>query len=597
MAWWRQSGSWRWFLGLAAISGAAVLYLVSVLCSPDCEPLLVTALLLLLPVGVYLTSPATPFPAAMAARLAGPGRPETDKRKRWVEVQLLRGRAIRMVALTALVAALALFVQNHVEGSIGCRVLLCGADEEGTNAKDTSSPKASTSSSSGTRGSTTKISSGLRWATVADRWAKKDRSAKGAYQVRAGDALAKVAEAHRTTSADIARENPAARFAAASSQRNSPSQPALTLPAEEITLEGAALRNGMAHKPIDTRIAAAFGTAPLAEGQTLVVPAEPPYDPRQWVDWLLWALAGIAAYLLIEIARHMRSLANGEGDFLGETHWYWAQLATGPLVAFVILLLFTHVDVDLLTGEEAALEVNLRQYPVDLLIVPAFLLGFYSRVAREVLDQLMRAIFRSAWRAAYGEFEVVIKGQEGDREIASAAVFETRPATPVVWSATAGTISSDGVFTPPAVTTTPTDVHVTAMSTASGRAVTKTVKVVKLKFEVVTANQAPKVVTPAGSLDLSVVPLPPGEEDKIEWRILVPPPPVAGQPSPAPVLDKTSGPVVKLTVAQAVAPGTPIVVQATYAGLARTIELTVAAATPLQPTGSGAGAPGTAAVP
>ena len=125
------------------------------------------------------------------------------------------------------------------------------------------------------------------------------------------------------------------------------------------------------------KVALELGTAAwLKKGQSLAIPRRPTVAPRQWVDWILWSLIGVAAYLLREIARHYRLISEGEGDFLGETPWYRAQLFTDPLLAFVILLILTQIDLTLLgSDEDATFSVDLGNFPPDLLVAPAFLLG------------------------------------------------------------------------------------------------------------------------------------------------------------------------------------------------------------------------------
>jgi hypothetical protein len=326
------------------------------------------------------------------------------------------------------------------------------------------------------------------------------------------------------------------------------------------------------------QVATRFATAPLQKDQSLKVPTDLPYDPLQWADWLLWSLLGMAAYLLIETARHLRNVAHGEGDFVAETSWYWTQLVTGPLIAFVILLLFVHIDVNLLTGDEAALEVNLHKYPSDLLIVPAFLLGFYSRVTREVLDQLMRRIFGAAWRAANGDFKILVKGQPSDEEISSKVTLETQPPVVVTWSTTAGTIDSAGVFTPPAVEA-PTQIFVTAIAADTNRAVTKTVTVVKHKFGLVATGNLTGELHPGQEQALAVNP-PPQDPSKITWEI-VPPEPTGFS------LDAKTGESVTLKTTEDAAATDPVIVKATYAGLSRTLSFKVLPGLKLEATENG----------
>jgi hypothetical protein len=350
------------------------------------------------------------------------------------------------------------------------------------------------------------------------------------------------------------------------------------------TLESAARQLGITSE----QVAVEFPVAVLVAGQQLRIPVRTSADPLQWYDWFLWALIGLAASLLIEIGRHTRLIFEGEGDFLGETPWYWAQLTTGPLIAFAILLMFTHIDLDLLTGDEAAaaVEVNLHRYPIDLLIVPAFLLGFYSRVAREILDQLMRAIFRSAWRAVYGgsEFKIAIRDRNGDDEIDSDSkvVFETRPQTPVVWSASAGTINAAGVFEPPPFNGNPMEVFITAIPTAeTNGVVARKFIVVKKRFEIVPPKD--RIIVPGQKAKLRInTSLPDEEKGNVTWRVVDNPAYTIGGPGVEVELDVPADRPVDESVK----------VEATYAGLSKTVELKVGAAAAPVPGGGPAPAGG-----
>jgi hypothetical protein len=518
--------------GGVAIVIAVLLYAWSVLDSLDIEPLLMLGVLLLVPLGIYLTarsSAVAPDEHPLQVRLNGPGEPGSLKREAWAHAQLRRGRSIRTAVLSLLITAVALFVANHATGSIGCDFqrklppLTC--------------------------------KSNLDWKTHADR------QGKGAtYLTKEGDSLASIALSHDIAPALLGPANPGAVL---SVELEGPLAQALEeTKAGKITIEHAARRLVLTPAEVASR----FAPALVEAKQSLNIPAEPPYDPRQWFDWLLWTLAGVSAYLLIEIARNLREIPKGEGDFLAETSWYWTQIATGPLIAFVILLLFTHVDVDLLTGDEAAVEVNLHGYPMDLLIVPAFLLGFYSRVTRELLDQITRTVFRGAWRAAYGGFQVLVKGQTDD-EVSSSVMFQAEPATTVAWSATLGTIDAGGVYQPPSVSA-PTRVFVTAVAPSSGQAATREITVVKHRFEVQTASTDKKL--PQGKpLKLSVQPPVAAPDDAlVAWDVVEPKDKIGVTLAPA------TGNETEVK-ADASLVGKTVTVQATYAGLSRKIDLIV----------------------
>jgi len=537
--------------GRIAVVVAVLLYTGSLLFSCDFEPLLILGVLILLPIGLYRTTKASSEPPAtedqLTVRLTGPGKPGTPERRNWASAQIRRGRSIRTAILSVLIAALALFVENHVTGSICCSLSEQAAPRQKEECEE----------------------GALVWETQADRLGDVP-----IYETKRDDDLAKIALTRDIAPSLIGPENIAAVLVAdgplaKALDAENPKQ----LENQRFTIEEISRRLELT--PV--QVAARFSTTPLEAGQFLKIPTDRPYDPRQWADWLLWTLVGLAAYLLTEVASNLRKVVDGEGNFLGETTWYWTQLAIGPLVAFVILLLFVHIDIDLLTGDEAAVEVNLREYPSDLLIVPAFLLGFYSRVAREVLDQLMRRIFGAAWRATHGEFEILIKGQAGDDEISSSstAVFETQPSVSPMWSATAGTIDPGGVFNPPPVTA-PKPVFITAIAAGSNRAVTKAVTVVKHKFQVMSTGNPGFELHPGQLQELTIAPLPSEEEEKakITWSLV--------DPVPKGVFFEGNkllvmGPTVTLTVPEThvPAPGETVTIKVTYADLSRTIPFKV----------------------
>ncbi len=526
-------------LGKLSAALAILLYSVSLLFSWEGEPVLVVATLVLFCASVYLsarTSAAAPdWHSPFTVRLQGAGAQGSSERNQWLYVQTQRGRSIRKVVLSILIAAVALFVLNHARGSISCfEISLDGFTIECTPIQECE---------------------GLSWKSHADRL--RDGLSN---PTETGNNLAGIALTHGIAPSLLGAANPAAVFEADAQLTKDLQREAA---GTQVTIEAAAQKLGVTQDQVASR----YATTPLVEKQALKIPMARPYDPSQWADWLLWALIGMTAYLLIEVARHLRSVANGDGNFLAETSWYWAQLATGPLIAFVILLLFVHINVDLLTGDESALAVNLKKYPSDLLIVPAFLLGFYGRVTREVLDQIMRKVFAGAWRAANGDFEIVIKGQPGDDAVSSMATLETQPPVVVTWSATAGKIDSSGVFTPPAVES-PTQVFITAISAGTNRAVTKTLTAVKHKFSIVATGNPRGELFPGKAQVLTVQPLPPQAPETIAWELV--PPGVTGF-----TLNANTGPQVTLQASESVEAGATVTVKATYAELSRTFSLQV----------------------
>lgn len=571
----------RWS-GSAALAGAVLLYAGCLLFSEPFEPFLILGLLILFLLGVYLSALASavapdvdePF----RVRLNGEGKAGTDERMKWVHVQTRRGRSIRKVILSVLIASVALFVLNHVTGSIPYELWKLKKKE-------------------------------VLPEEMVDWKSHADRLGDGAhYTTDEADDLAGIALTHDTLPALIGRKNPAAVFIPDEQLLTALNSAALPIPtpkpiedsnevednnandqgtteaqgetedagSTESDEDAQDLSAGITIEEVARRLqlqtlelaATRFATTPLKKGQPLQIPEDRPYDPRQWIDWLLWALIGMSASLLLDVARHLRSVAKGEGDFLGETSWYWAQLATGPLIAFVILLLFVHIKVDLLSGDEASVQVNLRDYPSDLLLVPAFLLGFYSRVTREVLDQIMRRIFAGAWRAANGDFEIVTKGQEVvDDEVLSESqvAFDTKPPQlGTLWTATDGSINNVGLFTAPKVDAAK-EVFVTAISPSLNRSVVKSVKVVKFKFKI--DPSGPGLALQAGQTQALTIQPPPPATEQVDWVIT--------PPAPNFSLQSATGPTNTLTVAAAAGKGEAATVKATVAGLSRTVSFEV----------------------
>jgi hypothetical protein len=365
-----------------------------------------------------------PLQAPDDVRLEGPGKEATEKkRKVWMRDQTSRSFHITAVAASVIIIGLALYIASH----------LVRTGQE------------------------------VRWQTHEERLA-----ALTTYQVEKDDTLEGVAAKHKVSPEALAEANPEAMLAASgpfTSTRFTPSKVFQVEAGKEIRLGDAAAQLGISKG----ELASGFPRVVLEAGQNLTIPKVPAIDHRQWLDWAYWALIGVAAYLLMVDARYYRKIQEGEGDFLRETLWYWAQFFTGPLIAFVVLLLLTQVNLQLLGDESgAAISVDMSKFSPDLLFLLAFLLGFYSRVARQVLDDIAKTIFRSAWLAAVEKFEIVIKGRKPGANWVRAGevlVFDTEPATNVKWFTKAGDINeATGVYTAPKEIQEPQDDVVTAMA-------------------------------------------------------------------------------------------------------------------------------------
>jgi hypothetical protein len=160
--------------------------------------------------------------------------------------------------------------------------------------------------------------------------------------------------------------------------------------------------------------------------------------PWQWYEWLLSSLIGALLYALVNIAywyhqKHPR--------FVAFTPWYISTILKGPIVAFIIMLFVTSVSLEI-----SGLDVDFADMNRAPLLVAAFALGFYSRVAREQLNLIVKALFSKAYSRAEEEFSIAPQGAQV--RFGQTVVFRTVPTTDVTWLASAGKIEN-GTYTAP----------------------------------------------------------------------------------------------------------------------------------------------------
>ena len=143
---------------------------------------------------------------------------------------------------------------------------------------------------------------------------------------------------------------------------------------------------------------------------------------RVWLEWLLVSLIGVCAYLLWNVAIwHSRPNA----DFVAFRPWYRATAARGPVIALVVMIALTNINFQVsvpatqdTAGEETAVVteegehgttpqstldfgINFREASDAVLLVSAFILGFYSRLANDVLGRIARFIFKDIYEETY----------------------------------------------------------------------------------------------------------------------------------------------------------------------------------------------------
>lgn len=170
------------------------------------------------------------------------------------------------------------------------------------------------------------------------------------------------------------------------------------------------------------------------------------------LDWVLFSLAGTLIYLMVEVGHHYQAIGDSARErsdpdvypvsFLEKTPWNIVTLAKGPIIAVVILLFFNAADLKL-TGannQDPAFAFDFSELDHRVTLLLAFALGFYSRVARNVLDQIVKALFGRAWAEAHEDFG--IEPSEAEVVLGETTVFKTKPATEVIWAASLGTIDA-----------------------------------------------------------------------------------------------------------------------------------------------------------
>lgn len=173
------------------------------------------------------------------------------------------------------------------------------------------------------------------------------------------------------------------------------------------------------------------------------------YPPLQWLDWFLASLAGVLLYILTNIAYHYQKSiryykydTGQEPNFIAFTPWYISTIVKAPVIAFVVLIFLTNLNIEI-----AGLTLNFSDLNAALLLVIAFVLGFYSRVARKQLDQIVKTIFNKAYSQAEEEF--VLVPRSASVVFGQSQKFNTSPYTDVTWVSSAGTIE-DGLYIAPA---------------------------------------------------------------------------------------------------------------------------------------------------
>jgi hypothetical protein len=231
--------------------------------------------------------------------------------------------------------------------------------------------------------------------------------------------------------------------------------------------------------------------------------------PWQWVDWIVVALAGSFLYVVVSIAHW---LIQPQARFKAFSAWYLATVIKGPILALVILLFLTGVKV-----EVSGLALDFTKLGPAILLVIAFLLGFYGTVAREQLNQVAKAVFPKAYGVAEEQFSIVPgKARVGP---GMSVALKTSPYTEVTWKVVGGGSIVDGLYTAPQadqgqagqeiqVVAVPKDPNIAAAVTTVTLTTMAIDGPVKVAYKAVVQYQA--APEPSGGIDWSFVPQIPG---------------------------------------------------------------------------------------
>lgn len=178
------------------------------------------------------------------------------------------------------------------------------------------------------------------------------------------------------------------------------------------------------------------------------------------LDWGLWSLIGTMLFTLQEAAGFYRQLPRGtaqapaaslEGQPAFDAYWPWyvATLLRGPIIAVMLMLLLSSAASSLFgaTPTDGVPGLNTSGLDSRVAVALACILGYYHRVARNLLDGLVKRIFTGSWNDANLRF--VIKPEAVEAALGESIALETSPRTDVEWTASQGVISATGVYTAP----------------------------------------------------------------------------------------------------------------------------------------------------
>ncbi len=236
------------------------------------------------------------------------------------------------------------------------------------------------------------------------------------------------------------------------------------------------------------------------------------------LDWLIWGFAGTILFLIREVAHYYPKIwVNAQkgkftASFIEYTPWYWLNLIKGPVITLVIMFFLNTAQLKLSGSTNSggdAFNFNFGELDHRVSLVFAFVFGYYSRVARHVLNDIVSTLFPKAWAQVYESFTIQPKSQKA--LLGDTVVFKTTPATDVVWSASLGDIDSTGKYTAPKDRAYCGDrAVITAVSTGT-RSVARSASITLVPFKI----QGPTQVKRGSKYTYTVSP----DEKGLVWAI------------------------------------------------------------------------------
>jgi hypothetical protein len=184
------------------------------------------------------------------------------------------------------------------------------------------------------------------------------------------------------------------------------------------------------------------------------------------LELLFWILFGTLVFLISEIKKWytMPFQEDGKRDFIKYTPWYVANLFRGPFIAFVVMLALTNISF-----EAIGVAMDVKAAPIEVLVLLAAIMGYYSRVADKELDIIAEFLLSGAWKKAHPVTEMlVIEPKEQPLAVhpKQSKQFIVKPNIPVQWYLQGMGTLKDGNYT--ALDTVPDPPHVILLAVAQG---------------------------------------------------------------------------------------------------------------------------------